>query len=139
MSDPLTLGPEHIAAQLAASIAFADTGALPSRIQLFADAALGGAMLAEIVLAKPCAALASGKLALYPASATPLVTVSGVPVSARWLNGAGLLVASGSVTDLEHDGAFRVGGGATAPGNASPTLYAGGVVLLGDLVFDDLA
>lgn len=36
----IVIGPDHALAQLAASIAFADAGALPSSILLYADAAV---------------------------------------------------------------------------------------------------
>ena len=139
----MTIGPEHALAQLAASLAFADTGAQPSVIRLYADAAVAtgaaptGPPMAEITLAKPCGTLAAGELTLHTADpAGAMVAVSGIPRAARWITGAGLLVAAGSVTDPGNGGDFRVAGGATAPGDTSPTLYAGGKVLLGAVVLD---
>lgn len=128
------IGPEHAAAQLAASIAFADAGAQASRIQLYDAPGGAGSLLAEIVLAKPCATLADGALTLHAADAGgTLVLQTGIPRSGRWLSGAGLLVVAGTVTDLSHDGFFKVAGGGTAAGDTSPTLYAGGLVVLGIL------
>ena len=139
----MVVGPQHALAQLAASLAFADAGPLNAAIYLYADAALaaGGepvdAPLAEIELAKPCGTIAAGVLTLHVA--TPggnLVAVTGIPRAARWLNGDGDLVAAGTVTDADGGGDFTVTGGTTAPGETSPTLYAGGLVLLGAVVLD---
>ena len=69
-----------------------------------------------------------------PAGAMVLAT--GQPRAAQWVSGAGLLVAAGSVTDMDHGGDFRVGGAATPAGDDTPTLYAGGLVLLGAVVMD---
>ena len=52
--------------------------------------------------------------------------------AAHWARSDGVLVAAGTVTDATGTGDFRVAGAATAQGEASPTLYAGGKVLLGD-------
>ena len=134
----MTIGPAHALAQLAATLDFADTGALPSVIRLYADAALatGGtpfdAPLAEIALAKPCGTITDGVLTLHPAApGGSMVLVGGTPRAAHWVSGTGALVAAGTVTDTDHDGDFSVGGAPTAPGDNAPALYAGGLVLLG--------
>ena len=139
----MVVGPEHALAQLAASLAFADAGAEPSRILLYADAAAAagaapaGEPLAEIVLSKPCGTIAAGKLTLHPADpAGTMVLANGTPRAARWVSGEGKLVAAGTVTDMARLGDFRIGGAPTAPGDDSPALYAGGLVLLGDVVLD---
>lgn len=139
----MRVGPEHALAQLAASLAFADAGALQSSIVLYADAAVAtgaaptGSPLAEVILAKPCGTLAAGVLTLNVADPEgTLVLLQGIPRAARWMNGDGKLVAAGTVTDTANAGDFRVAGGTTAPGDDSPTLYPGGLVLLGDVVFD---
>lgn len=139
----IVIGPEHALAQLAASLAFADAATLPSSILLYADAgaatgaAPSGSPLAEIALANPCGTIAAGTLTLHPADpAGALVLTSGTPRAARWVNGAGKLVGAGTVTDIDHDGDFRIGGAPTAPGDDSPSLYAGGLVLLGAVVLD---
>ncbi len=139
----MEIGPEHAAAQLAASLAFADAGAQPSRIHLYADAGVAtgaapaGEPLAEIVLAKPCGTIAAGKLTLHPANAAgAMVLANGTSRAARWVSGEGKLVTAGTVTDMAHFGDFRIGGAPTAPGDDSPALYAGGLVLLGDVVLD---
>lgn len=139
----MVIGPEHALAQLVASLAFADAGALSSRIYLYADAAVAtgatptASPLAEVVLAKPCGTIADGALTLHPAdSAGSLVMVTGIPRAARWVSGDDKLVAAGTVTDTGHSGDFRISGGTTAVGDDSPTLYAGGLVLLGAVVLD---
>ena len=139
----MNVGPDLVLAQLAASIAFADAGAQPSRILLYADALAGtgaapsSAPLAEIALAKPCGSIAAGQLTLHVADpAGAMVLATGQPRAAQWVSGAGLLVAAGTVTDMDHAGDFRVGGAPTAPGDDTPTLYAGGLVLLGAVVLD---
>lgn len=136
----MTIGPAHALAQLTATLAFADDGALPSRVLLYADAALatGGtpfdAPLAEVALAKPCGTITDGVLTLHPAApGGSMVLINGTPRAAHWVNGAGVLVAAGTVTDTDNDGDFRIAGAPTAPGDTSPALYAGGVVLLGDV------
>ena len=139
----MVVGPEHALAQLAASLAFADAGAQPSRIHLYADAGVAtgaaptGSPLAEIVLAKPCGTIAAGVLTLHPADlAGAMVLANGIPRAAHWISGEGKLVGAGTVTDMDHGGDFRIGGATTAPGDDSPALYAGGLVLLGDVVLD---
>ena len=139
----MVIGPEHALAQLAASLVFADAGANPSRIYLYADAAVAtgaapaASPLAEIELAKPCGTIAGGVLTLHPAdSAGTLVLVTGIPRAARWVSGDDMLVSAGTVTDMTHTGDFRVGGADTTPGDDSPKFYAGGRVLLGDVVLD---
>ena len=73
-----------------------------------------------------------GVLTLHPAApGGSMVLVGGTPRAAHWVNGAGVLVAAGTVTDTDHDGDFSVGGAPTAPGDTAPALYAGGLVLLG--------
>ena len=134
----MVIGQDHALAQLAATLAFADAAASASVILLFSDvsAATGStpavAPLATIELAKPCGTIAGGVLSLSPADpGGALVMQTGVPRAAHWLRGDGVLVAAGTVTDSDNGGDFVVAGAATAPGETSPTLYAGGKVLLG--------
>lgn len=124
------IGPEHAAAQLAATIAFADAHAQPSRIRLYSEPAGAGVMLAEILMEKPCATLVDGALALHPAETGTMIMHTGIPRSGRWVTGAGLLVVVGTVTDLDHDGFFRLAGSGTPEGDNSPMLYAGGLIAL---------
>ena len=139
----MAIGPEHALAQITTSLAFADAGTLPSSILLYAEAAVAtGAApttsaLAEIVLAKPCGTITGGVLTLHVANPDgALVLQQGIPRAARWMSGDGKLVGAGTVTDTLNAGDFRIAGGTTAPGDDSPMLYAGGNVLLGDVVFD---
>lgn len=139
----LAIGPDCVLAQLAATIAFADTGSGASTIHLYTDAAAAdgsapaGSPIASIALAKPCGSIADGQLTLHPADAAgALVLASATPRAAQWISADGLLVAAGTVTDTEHAGDFRIGGAATASGDDSPQLYAGGLVLLGAVVLD---
>ncbi len=135
-----SIGLEHAAAQLAATITFADGAAQPSRILLYTTGQpatggdAGGSPQAEIVLAKPCATLTASGLVLHPADAGgTMVLADGIPRWGRWVRGDGLLVADGTVSDITHSGDFRLAGGATPDGDTSPMLYAGGMVLLGTL------
>ena len=134
----MVIGQDHALYQLAATLEFADIPATACRILLFSDvsAATGstpaGAPLASIELATPCGTIAAGVLSLSPADpGGALVMQTGVPRAAHWLRGDGVLVAAGTVTDADNGGDFTVAGAATAPGETSPTLYAGGKVLLG--------
>ena len=133
------VGPETSLAQLAATIVFADTGAGNARVRIYTSvrpADLGGASdtpQAEIALAKPCATLVDGVLVLHPLDGDGAMVLSpGLPRWGEWVSAAGVIVTDGSVTDLEHDGDFRVAGGETPDGETSPLLYAGGLVLLGE-------
>lgn len=134
----MVIGPEHALAQLAASLVFADAGPLNSTIYLYDDAAVangsapGGAPLASVELAKPCGAITEGVLTLNVlVPGGNMLGTTGTPRAARWVNGSGKLVAAGTVTDPDNGGDFTIQGGTTAPGETSPTLYAGGLVLLG--------
>lgn len=136
----MTISPQHALAQLAATLAFADDAAGASVVHLYADAnAATGTVppdvpLASITLAQPCGTLTGGTLVLHPADAGgALVQATGIPRAAQWVRGDGVLVAAGTVTDTTGGGDFRVAGAATAVGETSPTLYAGGKVLLGDV------
>ena len=133
-----SIGPAIAAAQLAATVIAADDAAGPSIIHLYANtrpapgAPAGAAPLASITLEQPCATIAGGVLTLHPAVNTgTLVLITGIPRWARWERGDGALVADGTVTDTDNGGDFQVAGAGTAPGDTSPTLYAGGLVLLG--------
>ena len=135
----MVIGLDHALAQLAATLAFADVPATACRILLFSEVSAatgstpaGAPPLASIELAKPCGTIAGGVLSLSPAEpGGALVMQTGVPRAAHWLRGDGVLVAAGTVTDSDNGGDFVVAGAATAPGETSPTLYAGGKVLLG--------
>ena len=139
MSGTWRVGPVTALAQLHATIDAADTGPGPSKIQLYTtarhtelDGAAGDLPQAEVVLAVPCASIVDGALVLHVANpGGALVMTTGLPRWGLWVNGAGLIVAEGSVTDESNGGDFQVAGGATPPGETSPLLQAGGLVLLG--------
>ena len=139
MSGTWRIGPVTALAQLQATIDAADAGPGPSKIQLYTtarhtglDGAAGDTPQAEVVLAVPCASIVGGALVLHVANPDgTLVTATGLPRWALWVNGAGAIVAEGSVTDEANGGDFWVAGGATPPGETSPLLQAGGLVLLG--------
>ena len=139
MSGTWRTGTALALAQLQAAITTADAGPGPSKVQLVtttrhatADGALGDAPQAEVLLAVPCATIVGGTLVLHPAdTGGTLVQITGTPRWGQWVSGAGTIVAEGSVTDADHGGDFQVAGGATPPGETSPLLQAGGLVVLG--------
>ena len=122
--------------RLAGSIAFADSAATPSRIQFFTavyptlGATLGATPaetpVLEIVLAVPCGEVVDHVLVLEQASSTgDLIMATATVVWARWVNGDGVLVADGTVTDSAGDGDFKLAG------TDGTTLYAGARAILG--------
>ena len=137
----LYLGPEHVNAQLIASLAFADGSAGSCRVVLYSsfpdapkDVPLGGPVV-DVVLGKPCGAVSGESITLIPASASgSMVLTTGLPRWARWVRGDGKLVAAGSVTNMDNDGAFRLQGGTTPVGEVTPLLQAGGLVIFGTLI-----
>ena len=137
MTAPLELGPEHIAAQLAAqlgtTLAFANLGA-NGQVNVYLD---GDVLQIAVPLANPCGVIAGGVLTLNElAVGGALILVSGIPRRAEWLNGEGKLVVRGTVSDSDHDGNFRVEGGKTPDGETGPMLYAGGLWSIRDLTFN---
>ena len=139
MSGTWRIYPALALAQLQAAITTADAGPGPSKVQLFAttrhataDGAMGDAPQAEVLLAVPCATIVGGALVLQVADAGgTLVQATGLPRWGQWVNGAGALMAEGSVTNEANGGDFQVTGGTTPPGETSPLLQAGGLVVLG--------
>ena len=131
------IDPATSLAQLVATIARADLGSGNSRISLYTNdwpgaGAPGVAAQAVITLAKPCAIIVDGFLVFQLAEDFGGMVMSpGIPRWARWDNGAGERVADGGVTDVDHDGQFRIIGGTTPDGEDSPLLLAGALVLLG--------
>ena len=140
MSD-FTPSTELLAAQLAATVAFADTGTTNSYITIY-DAAEN--LLVTVQLAKPCGTVTTGVLQLHQeapggdliaasgvlqlhqeAPGGDLIAASGVATRASWFAGNGSLVAQGDVTDEAGAGPFILGGA------AGTQLYAGGRAILG--------
>lgn len=123
-------------AQLQATIDFADDAPGNSVIKLYVEAVPTDAHtpIATITLDKPCGVIASGSFDLIAEDPLgSLVTSNGIPHGARWEKSDGALVARGSVTDASNGGDFTVSGGETPSGETSPQLYAGGLVILGDV------
>ena len=84
---------------------------------------------ASSLLAKPCAELqADGTLLLLPSPDPEIAVASGVAVRVEWCDGAGVVIAYGTVTDAAGDGDFRLEG---ADGTQ---IYAGAQVLLQGVV-----
>ena len=122
MSD-LTISVAHNNARLNATIATADAGAGKSRIRLY-DAS--DVLLATVTLAKPCGSIVSDKLVLTQDNPTAdMIVATGTAVRADWINGAGVSIGGGAVTDNAGDGPFKLGG------TSGTSLYAGGLVVLG--------
>jgi hypothetical protein len=123
-------------AQLAATIAQADSGPGNARLQFFTNAypgpgAPGQAPQAEIVLAKPCATVTGGVLS-FALAAEPggLVLTAGIPRWVRWLSASGNRIADGTVTDAASGGDVQITGGTTPSGDNSPMLLAGSIIQL---------
>lgn len=136
----LYLGPEHINAQLLASLVFADGGGAAAKIVIYSslpgsprDVPVGG-HLAEVLLAKPCGSVAGESLTLIPESAGgTMILAAGFARWARFVRSDGRLVAAGTVSNAEGVGAFRLVGGNTPEGETTPYLQAGGLVVFGAL------
>ena len=123
MTTEFTISVAHNNARLAATLAFADAGPNPSRIEMF-DAAAN--LLVTVILTKPCGVVSDGVLTLTQGSVGgDIILLDGAAATALWLSGTGVPVASGSVTDEAGDGPFIVEG---ADGTQ---LYAGGRAIIG--------
>lgn len=119
----LTISVAHNNARLQATADFADTGAAASRIRLY-DAA--DQLLATMVLTKPCGSIVDDKLVLTQAAPTgDQIVQQGSAVRGVWVNGAGVTVAEGTVTDEAGEGPFKVSG------TTGTMLYAGAFAILG--------
>lgn len=126
------ISPAHNEARLAATLAFANTGAGNSTIEFYATAqpnfgdSPGASPVVIAILAKPCGTLTAGALTLTQADpAGDLVTGTGAVLWARWKNGAGVIVLDSDVSDNTGTGFFKIAG------TVGTTLYAGGSLLLG--------
>ena len=119
----LAISVEHNNALLAATVAFADTGVLNSRIHLY-DAA--DTLLATMVLDKPCGAVVADVLELAQLDPVgDMVAATGSAVTGVWVNGADDVVAEGTVSDEAGSGDFKVSG------TTGTMLYAGARAILG--------
>ena len=122
----LSITVAHRAARNQASIDLADAGSAASSIKLYT--AQDGDLLAVRTLAKPCGAIVpgTGRIALHGAEATDLAVATGQAAWAEWCDGDGVAIATGTVSDSEGSGDFRL------QGASGTQIYAGGVVLLAD-------
>lgn len=129
-----TLAPAHeaarnTAAQAAAnahSITLADTGSNPSTLQIYdlADPSTR-TLLATLTLASPCAELVSGQIQLLQASPTgDIVLATGTPTHAEWLDGAGTLLATCTVSAEDGEGDLKISS------RADGQIFAGGFITL---------
>lgn len=122
---------EHNDARLAATLAFAKLGSGPFEILVYSTAFSDGedpgvAPLVHIVLTSSVGEIVDHKLELHQAATSgDLIASSGEATWARWLNGAGALVAYGAVTDAAGDGPFKLSG------STGTNMYAGGNAVLG--------
>ena len=134
------IGPALSLAQLQATLARLGTAPGPATVRLYAtplpDAAEPLALptdaLATIPLASPPGSIVAGVLKLVQAEGGAMVQAAGIPRWGLLVAGDGEPLARGDVSDADHDGAIRIAGGATAPGDTSPALYAGGLVALAE-------
>lgn len=118
---------------LQALIAYADSGAGPSRLQIYGTTRpavvgdpAGGDPLVTMTLTDPAGAVVSGVIALTQASVIgDLIMTNGAAVWGRWETSAGDVVADGDVTDMAGAGPFKLDG---ADG---VNLNAGGRAILG--------
>lgn len=118
-----TISAAHNSARLGATIAFADTGPNPSRVDFF-DAT--EQLLVSVALTKPCGTVVDDVLRLTAADISgTLITVDGIATHATWVSGNNTLVASGPVTDESGDGPFIL------QGTSGTQLYAGGRAVMG--------
>lgn len=128
----MAISADHNDARLTGTIAFADSGPLASKILFYSTvrgllgAAPGAPPLVAITLKKPCGTLINRALVLQQADAGgDLITAQGSAVWARWVNGAGVIVGEGDVSDATGTGAFKVSG------TTGTLLYAGARAILG--------
>lgn len=117
------------AAQAAANahtIALADAGAGPSTLQIYDKQDAGTRQkLATITLAKPCGQLVGAQIQLTQADPTgDLVQITGVPTWAEWLDGAGALLATCTVSAEGGDGDLKISS------RADGQIFAGGFITL---------
>lgn len=129
-----TLTPAHDAARTAAAraaanahtITVADAGAGPSTLQIYdkQDPATRQ-KLATITLADPCGVLVGGQIQLTQADPMgDLVQITGVPAWAEWLDGAGALLATCTVSAEGGDGDLKISS------RADGQIFAGGFITL---------
>ena len=118
----LAITTAHHAARNAATIALADSGPGYSTLRLYDGASV---YLGACALAKPCAEVQpDGTLMLLPNIEPEIAVASGVAVRLEWCDGAGVAIATGTVTELGGGGDFEL------VGASGTQIYAGAQVLL---------
>jgi hypothetical protein len=137
------ISPAVAITQMAATMALADSGNGNSVLFLYltpkpipGDSAGGDAQV-TIELAKPCAQMLSpGVWKLLPENPEgSMVLETGAPIWGRWFSAGGEWLGDATDSDPTGDGGIKISGGAVAPGASSPTLFAGGLALLGLVSF----
>lgn len=123
----ITISPDHNNARLLATRDFLDSGSSAAKLRIYggtrpsAGASPGTPMLAEITLDEPCGTIVSNALQLTSSGGPSIVTNSGTPTWARFVNGNG-------------DWAIDCNAGVTGSGApvivSDETLLAGGDVIL---------
>jgi len=119
----LSISDAHRDARSQATITFADLGAGRSHIDFY-DA--GNNLLVSMGLKKPSGTLVAGVIVLEQYNAAgDQVLLDGEAVLGKWINGNGVLVAQGDVSDASGAGDFKISG------TIGTMLYAGAYALLG--------
>ncbi|MBH2008095.1 MAG: hypothetical protein I8H71_00440 [Xanthomonadaceae bacterium] len=119
----LTITQPHRDARSQATITYADLGAGRSKLDLY-DASNN--LLVSMSLKKPSGTIVSGFIVLEQYNTTgDLILLDGDAVIGKWVNGDGVLMAQGDVSDMAGAGDFKVSG------TTGTTLYAGAYALLG--------
>lgn len=114
------------AAANAKTLELAEVGPGPSTLQIYdtQDPATRK-KLATITLADPCGVLVGGQIQLAQADPTgDLVQITGVPTWAEWLDGAGDLLATCTVSAEGGDGDLKISS------RADGQIFAGGFITL---------
>lgn len=114
------------AAANAKTLQLADAGAGPSTLQIYDQQDAGTRKkLATITLADPCGVLVGGQIQLTQADPMgDLVQITGVPTWAEWLDGAGALLATCTVSAEGGDGDLKISS------RADGQIFAGGFITL---------
>lgn len=89
--------------------------------------------MSTVALARPAGVVDAGALTLTPAEAG-LVMTAGHPRWAELVAADGAVLHVGDVTDVDHDGFWRVSGADTPEGETSPYFAAGGLLSLDTVV-----
>ena len=113
----------HRDARSQATLTYADLGAGSAKIDMY-DASNN--LLVSMSLKKPSGTIIGGFIVLQQFNATgDLILLDGDAVLGKLVNGNGVLMAQGDVTDAAGLGPFKLSG------TTGTTLYAGAYALLG--------